>query len=137
MHTRYYIGFDIGSSSVKVALVDAESGKNLLSLHEPPHEMSIISEQNDWAEQNPNDWWDYICTATKRVIRESKIDASKIDAVGISYQMHGLVVLDKSGTPLRNSIICISLFRISDTSRTKHNINVNDGKAMVFNKINL
>ena len=95
MHTRYYIGFDIGSSSVKVALVDAESGKNLLSLHEPPHEMSIISEQNDWAEQNPNDWWDYICTATKRVIRESKIDASKIDAVGISYQMHGLVVFIK------------------------------------------
>ena len=105
MYTKYNIGFDIGSSSVKVALVDAETGKNVLSLHEPPHEMSIISEQNDWAEQNPNDWWDYICAATKRVIRESKIDASKIDAVGISYQMHGLVVLDKSGTPLRNSII--------------------------------
>ena len=105
MYTKYNIGFDIGSSSVKVALVDAETGKNVLTLHEPPHEMSIISEQNDWAEQDPNDWWDYICVATKRVIKESKIDVSKIEAIGISYQMHGLVVLDKSGTPLRNSII--------------------------------
>jgi xylulokinase len=105
MHTKYYIGFDLGSSSIKVALVDAATGKNILSLHEPPHEMSIISEQADWAEQNPNDWWQYICTATKRVIRESKIDASKIGAVGISYQMHGLVVVDSNGTPLRNSII--------------------------------
>tara|TARA_Y100000385_G_C13108090_1_gene649698 strand:+ start:4152 stop:5648 length:1497 start_codon:yes stop_codon:yes gene_type:complete len=105
MHTKYYIGFDLGSSSIKVALVDAATGKNILSLNEPPHEMSIISEQADWAEQNPNDWWEYICTATKRVIRESKIDASKIGAVGISYQMHGLVVVDSNGTPLRNSII--------------------------------
>jgi xylulokinase len=67
--------------------------------------MSILSEQSDWAEQNPNDWWGHLCTGTKRVIRESKIDASKIGAVGISYQMHGLVVVDKEGEPLRNAII--------------------------------
>ncbi|AXT50260.1 carbohydrate kinase [Aquimarina sp. BL5] len=101
----YYIGFDLGSSSIKVALVDEKSGKSVLSLHEPKNEMDIASPQTDWAEQNPNIWWDYICKATKRIIKESQIDASKIIGIGISYQMHGLVVVDKAGKPLRNSII--------------------------------
>ena len=101
----YYIGYDIGSSSVKVALVDALTGKNILSLHEPPNEMEIESLQNDWAEQDPNDWWKYICQATKRLLAESNIDSSKISAIGISYQMHGLVIVDKKGNSLRNSII--------------------------------
>ena len=105
MHTKYYIGFDLGSSSVKVALVDAASGENILSLHEPKNEMSILSEQIDWAEQDPNDWWKFVCTGTKRILQESKIDSSNIEAVGISYQMHGLVVVDANGEPLRNSII--------------------------------
>jgi xylulokinase len=105
MHTKYYIGFDLGSSSVKVALVDASTGENILSLHEPKHEMSILSEQSDWAEQDPNNWWEFVCKGTKRVLQESKIDPSNIEAVGISYQMHGLVVVDANGEPLRNSII--------------------------------
>lgn len=105
MHTKYYIGFDLGSSSVKVALVDASTGENILSLHEPKHEMSILSQQSDWAEQDPNNWWKFVCQGTKRIIQESKIDPSNIEAVGISYQMHGLVVVDTNGEPLRNSII--------------------------------
>lgn len=105
MQTEYYLGFDLGSSSVKVALVDAVSGENIISLHEPKNEMSILSEQSDWAEQNPEDWWTYICQGTKRVLQESKVDAGKIKAIGISYQMHGLVVVDAVGKPLRNSII--------------------------------
>ena len=105
MHTKYYIGFDLGSSSVKVALVDASTGENILSLHEPKHEMSILSEQSDWAEQDPNNWWKFVCQGTKRILQESKIDPSNIEAVGISYQMHGLVVVDTNGEPLRNSII--------------------------------
>ena len=105
MHTKYYIGFDLGSSSVKVALVDASTGENILSLHEPKHEMPILSQQSDWAEQDPNNWWKFVCQGTKRIIQESKIDASNIEAVGISYQMHGLVVVDTNGEPLRNSII--------------------------------
>ena len=101
----YYIGFDIGSSSVKVALVDALSGNKIIALHEPHQEMAITALQSDWAEQDPNSWWEYVCRATKRVIREANVSAKEISGIGISYQMHGLVVVDKAGVPLRDSII--------------------------------
>ncbi|WP_248724337.1 xylulokinase [Seonamhaeicola sp. ML3] len=101
----YYIGLDIGSSSVKVALVNSASGENILSLNEPKTEMEISALQKDWAEQDPDLWWTYVCKAIKRVLAETKVDASKIIGIGISYQMHGLVIVDKVGKPLRNSII--------------------------------
>jgi len=101
----YYLGLDIGSSSIKVALVEALSGKNVLNIHEPPEEMEIISLKNGWAEQDPNIWWQYCCNAIQRVIKEANIEASKILGIGISYQMHGLVIVDQQGTPLRHSII--------------------------------
>ncbi len=101
----YYIGLDIGSSSVKVALVNASSGENILSLNEPETEMEIVALQSGWAEQDPNLWWNYVCNGIKRVLSETNIDAFKISGIGISYQMHGLVIVDKDGTPLRNSII--------------------------------
>ncbi|QOG04299.1 xylulokinase [Flavobacterium sp. MDT1-60] len=101
----YYIGYDIGSSSVKVAIVEAETGKKIIVLNEPQNEMEIVSLHSDWAEQDPEIWWQHICTATKRAIREANIDASKIQGVGISYQMHGLVIVDDACNPLRNSII--------------------------------
>lgn len=101
----YYIGYDIGSSSVKVALVDAATGEKIIALHEPADEMAIVAFHKDWAEQDPELWWGYICIATKRAIREANIDASKISGIGISYQMHGLVVVDKEGNALRNAII--------------------------------
>lgn len=101
----YYIGYDIGSSSVKVALVEAETGKKIIVLNEPQNEMEIVALHSDWAEQDPEIWWQHICTATKRAIREANIEASKITGVGISYQMHGLVIVDKDGNALRNSII--------------------------------
>lgn len=101
----YYIGYDIGSSSVKVALVEAATGKKVIVLNEPQNEMEILSLQPDWAEQDPEMWWQYICTATKRAIKEANVDASKIQGIGISYQMHGLVIVDKEGKSLRNSII--------------------------------
>ena len=101
----YYIGFDIGSSSIKVALVDAVTGKKIIALHEPQEEMAITSLQSDWAEQDPNSWWEYVCKATKRLIKEANIPPKEISGIGISYQMHGLVVVDESGKPLRDSII--------------------------------
>ena len=101
----YYIGYDIGSSSIKVALVDAITGKPLSVLNEPANEMEIVSLHKDWAEQDPELWWNYVCIGTKKIIKEAKIDASKIVSIGISYQMHGLVVVNKHGSPLRNSII--------------------------------
>tara|TARA_A100001011_G_scaffold130139_1_gene137153 strand:- start:677 stop:2158 length:1482 start_codon:yes stop_codon:yes gene_type:complete len=101
----YYIGYDIGSSSVKIALVDAESQKALHIINEPQTEMPIKAIQLGWAEQNPLLWWKHICEGTKRIIAEAKIDSKKIKAIGISYQMHGLVVLDKEKKLLRDSII--------------------------------
>ncbi len=101
----YYIGYDLGSSSVKVAIVNAKTGEKLAALHEPQNEMEIIAIHSDWAEQDPNLWWEYVCIATKRAIKEANIDASLISGIGISYQMHGLVVIDKQGEPVRHSII--------------------------------
>tara|TARA_B110000003_G_scaffold83922_1_gene85872 strand:- start:6417 stop:7904 length:1488 start_codon:yes stop_codon:yes gene_type:complete len=101
----YYLGLDIGSSSVKVAIVESATGKNIVSLHEPPKEMEILSLKNDWAEQDPKIWWEYSCIAIKRAISQAAIEAEKIIGIGISYQMHGLVVVDVNGHPLRNSII--------------------------------
>tara|TARA_Y200000002_G_scaffold179022_1_gene147628 strand:+ start:7697 stop:9181 length:1485 start_codon:yes stop_codon:yes gene_type:complete len=101
----YCLGLDIGSSSVKAALVEVKSGKSILSVHEPKNEMNIISLNNDWAEQDPNMWWEYTCNAIKRVCKESHVDSKKISSIGISYQMHGLVLIGKDGEILRNSII--------------------------------
>ena len=101
----YYIGYDIGSSSVKVALVDAESNKKVAILSEPADEMRIRAPKPDWAEQDPEMWWKHLCQATQRILSENKIDAQQIRAVGISYQMHGLVLLDGKKKLLRDSII--------------------------------
>ncbi len=101
----YYLGYDVGSSSVKAAIIDGASGKKLAVLHEPSNEMGIHAPQKDWAEQDPDLWYKHLCTATKRVVKEAGIDVALIKGIGISYQMHGLVVVDKHGKPLRNAII--------------------------------
>ena len=101
----YSIGYDIGSSSIKAALIEVSSGKSIAVVSEPAIEMEMLAVQNGWAEQDPDDWWKHICTATKRLLSENNIESKNISGIGISYQMHGLVVVDKEGKPLRNSII--------------------------------
>lgn len=101
----YTIGFDIGSSSIKVAIVNAHTGEKLATVHEPQEEMAITVIHPEWAEQAPDMWWKYTCKATKRAIKESNIDSAKITGIGISYQMHGLVVIDEHGKALRDAII--------------------------------
>ncbi|MCW5924016.1 MAG: carbohydrate kinase [Saprospiraceae bacterium] len=99
------LGFDIGSSSIKAALVDAATGKTLGTAHHPDREMDITAPQPDWAEQAPADWWEATCAATRKLLEKTRAAPADIAAIGISYQMHGLVVVDKSGEVLRPSII--------------------------------
>lgn len=101
----YSIGYDIGSSSVKAALVETATGKSIAVVSEPNVEMEMIAVKNGWAEQQPDDWWKHICNATKRLISENSIESVEITGIGLSYQMHGLVIVDSEGSPLRNSII--------------------------------
>ena len=102
---KYLIGYDIGSSSVKASLVEAESGRCVASAFYPKSEASITAQQPGWAEQDPNSWWQYLCEATSDVMTASGAHGSDVAAIGISYQMHGLVCVDKNGAPLRPSII--------------------------------
>lgn len=101
----YYIGFDIGSSSIKAALVLINTGKSIGVVQEPETEMEMLALKNGWAEQHPDDWWKHICKAIAQLKKTYKVEASEIKGIGISYQMHGLVLVDKTGKPLRNSII--------------------------------
>ena len=90
----YLLGYDIGSSSVKASLVDAQTGSCLASAFYPKSEAPIIAVRPGWAEQDPSSWWEYLKAATADVMKASAADPSDIRAIGISYQMHGLVCID-------------------------------------------
>ncbi len=99
------MGYDVGSSSVKASLLDAETGKALGSATSPEKELEIIAKRADWAEQQPATWWEHVKLATQKIKASVKFDASDVKAIGISYQMHGLVLVDKQKKVLRPSII--------------------------------
>ena len=101
----YLLGYDIGSSSVKASLVNAGTGKCVASAFFPKTEAKIMAIQPGWAEQDPENWWENLKLATQAVLAESGGKADEIDAIGISYQMHGLVCVDKNQRVLRPSII--------------------------------
>jgi xylulokinase len=101
----YLLGYDIGSSSVKASLVDADSGRIVASDYFPKQEMKITALQSGWAEQNPADWWENLRLAHDSVKAKAGIGGEQIEAIGITWQMHGLVLLDKAGEVLRPSII--------------------------------
>ena len=101
----YTIGYDIGSSSVKAALFDTSDGSCITSAYSPDEEMTISALQSGWAEQNPEMWWQHLKNATRKMFSGTCFDKRNIKSIGISYQMHGLVVVDKELNVLRPSII--------------------------------
>jgi len=102
---RYLLGYDIGSSSVKASLVSIETGKSVAQAFYPDSEAPIKALNPGWAEQEPQDWWTYLTKVTRMVLKSSGVAGDDIEAIGISYQMHGLVTVDKDGKVLRPSII--------------------------------
>lgn len=106
----YLLGYDVGSSSVKASIVDAQTGKCVATSFFPKSEAPILSVKPGWAEQEPQMWWDNLKLATAAVLageggEGKRINPEDIKAIGISYQMHGLVCVDKEGKELRPSII--------------------------------
>jgi len=99
------LGIDLGSSSVKASVMDGESGECLASAFYPGEEMKIIAIEPGWAEQEPEDWWLNLRSAIHDCNNQLGSRKSGIGAVGISYQMHGLVAVGKDMKPLRPSII--------------------------------
>lgn len=99
------IGYDIGSSSIKAALVDLDTGSTIDLVQYPKVEMKIHSSQSGWAEQNPKDWWEAVCNCTASLLSRNSVDRSLIKSIGISYQMHALILIDKNYKVLRPSII--------------------------------
>lgn len=101
----YFLGIDLGSSSVKVALVAAESRQIVKLVSYPATEMSIHAKQEGWAEQDPEMWWAYLKQACQMLLAQSGAAPEQISAIGIAYQMHGLVIVDKNQEVLRPAII--------------------------------
>lgn len=103
MPDMYSLGIDIGTSSVKVSLLDIESGKCIASATNPKTEAHIKAVKKGWAEQDPDSWWTYTCEGIKEI--SSKYPPGSVKCIGITYQMHGLVCVDDSGNPVRDAII--------------------------------
>lgn len=102
---KYLLGLDIGSSSVKGALVEISSGKIVANAFSPVVEMKIHAPQPGFAEQDPESWWNEVINVNAQLKKLINYHPDEIAAIGISYQMHGLVCLDKNGIVLRPSII--------------------------------
>ena len=105
MAKGYLLGFDVGSSSVKASLVNADSGKCVSSAFFPEKEAPIMAKKAGWAEQDPDSWWQYAKQSLQKIMADSGVKGDEILAIGISYQMHGLVCVDKNLKPLRPAII--------------------------------
>lgn len=100
-----FLGIDLGSSSVKISVLDAEKGKTLGSVTLPESEMEIIAPEFGWAEQHPEKWWGYVVQGLADVSRKFDIDLKSIKGIGVAYQMHGLVLTDENLKPVRPAII--------------------------------
>lgn len=99
------LGIDLGTSSVKVAVVDAATQQCLATAQYPETEAAILAPQHGWAEQSPDLWWEHVKQAVLKCNASGAYNPLDIGAVGIAYQMHGLVLVDKDEHVLRNAII--------------------------------
>ena len=95
----YYIGIDLGTSSVKLLLTD-EKGKILSSVSKT---YPIMFPHDGWSEQNPGDWWDAVKECLPKLIKD--IDKNEIRGIGCGGQMHGLVALDENDKVIRPAIL--------------------------------
>ncbi len=102
---QYLLGFDIGSSSVKASLVNVTTGGSVATAQSPQEEMIMIAKHPGWAEQDPEMWWEHVVKSCQTCVKKSGATPDQIIAIGITYQMHGLVVVDKAHKPLRPAII--------------------------------
>jgi xylulokinase len=102
---KYLLGLDLGSSSIKASIVDAGSGATVAAAQSPKEEMAMKAIHPGWAEQEPDLWWEHARNAIHASLKSAKINSNDIQAIGISYQMHGLVCVDKDHKVLRPSII--------------------------------
>lgn len=101
----YLLGYDIGTSSIKASLIRADSGKLIAQDYYPKIELNIISSKEGWAEQDPEIWWECLVKVTRKLLNEARVTKEEIKAIGISYQMHGLVLVDQNLKVLRPAII--------------------------------
>jgi len=120
----YLLGYDIGSSSIKAALVDVNTGQTLAVVQSPESEMDMIAKQLGWAEQHPETWWNNVCLSTKKLLGQTKIDIKQIKGIGISYQMHGLVLVDKNKKVIRPSIIWCDSRAVEIGNRAANDIGI-------------
>ena len=116
------LGCDIGSSSVKVSIVDEETGLAIGSDRFPKEEAPIMALRSGWAEQEPEDWWRYLKLAFQGALAKAGVKADSIRAIGISYQMHGLVCVDAKKEVLRPSIIWCDSRAVTYGDRAFRNI---------------
>jgi xylulokinase len=104
-HDGCLLGFDVGSSSIKAALLDAGTGTAVGTATCPKLELAIDAKQPGWAEQDPAVWWENVVAAAAELKAAAGKAYAAVVGIGISYQMHGLVLVDKAGMVLRPSII--------------------------------
>jgi len=105
MSKRYLLGLDVGSSSVKASLVNADTGATEASAFYPGKEAPIMAVKTGWAEQDPQSWVDYAKQSISACKQQTGAKADEIKAIGISYQMHGLVCVDREQNVVRPAII--------------------------------
>lgn len=127
------LGYDVGSSSIKATLMEAETGRVLAMAASPEKELEIIAKKIGWAEQQPETWWEHVKEAAQKIRSKAKFATADVKAIGISYQMHGLVAVDKNQKVLRPSIIWCDSRAVQIGEKAAENIGKEKCLKRLFN----